>query len=677
MTIALLPKENEDDEDAASEAEYVASEIEKLLASGVKNNGEPIELSDIAILVRSAAAQAEEFRSVFEKHSIPLYNNAGGDFFENAEVLLALCLLNVIDDPHRDIYLAGLLKSPLFGFTLDELTLIRRHSKDGCLFDALKAYTADNDFKKGSDFLETLRRYQRKAEELPVDRLIWYLYTDTDLPALVYGGEGGNVRRANLTLLYEYARRFEGSSFRGLYNFIRYINDIIADKTKLEPAKIFSEASKTVKLMTIHQSKGLEFPVVFLCCCGKQFNDRDTKANIVAARSLGVAMKLPDSTGFARFDTPVRQAIVKQRADSQLEEEMRVLYVAMTRARERLYITAKVDDPESFSDKCYSDAKRLSRSVILQNGGYIKWILTSVEAHELRSESRPYLVIFPENVSTAADSIKKTPEPTAETDAELDRLVRERFDFVYPRQFLTKLPAKLSVSELYPTVLDADTAKLEPDELPKITAKVPLFMQDAPAETASPAERGTATHCFMQFCDFSRFKALMAESGRDRNRLEKLVADECARLGEERYLSQRAASLVSQRQLVRFFESTIFAELCASGDVRREHRFNVKLPAADFTSDEKLKNELSGESILVQGVIDCFYTNPDGSLTLLDYKTDYIPREMSRAEAEKMLLERHRLQLGYYKKALALIASKPVSRCLIYSFGLGGIIPVD
>ena len=128
---------------------------------------------------------------------------------------------------------------------------------------------------------------------------------------------------------------------------------------------------------------------------------------------------------------------------------------------------------------------------------------------------------------------------------------------------------------------------------------------------------------------------------------------------------------------MRFFESNIFAELCASGDVRREHRFNVKLPAADFTSDEELKNELSGESILVQGVIDCFFTNPDGSLTLLDYKTDYIPREMSRAEAEKMLLERHRLQLGYYKKALALIASKPVSRCLIYSFGIGGIIPVD
>ena len=665
VKIAIFEKPDEDD---TREAEFVAAEILRLMESETKNDGSKLKFSDFAILFRSAAERADEFREVFEKHGIPLYNNTGGDFFENAEVLLALCLLNAIDDPNRDIYLAGLLKSPLFGFTLDELTLIRRADDTGSLFDALKLYTLKNDFRKGEEFLGTLRKYQRKAEELPVDRLIWYLYSDTDLPALVFGSdENGSLRRANLTLLYEYARRFESSSFKGLYNFIRYINDILADKAKLEPAKIFSESSDTVKLMTIHQSKGLEFPVVFLCGCGKKFNESDLRQNIVAQRGLGIALKLPDSTGFARFDTPVRQAIVKKLGDSQLEEEMRILYVALTRARERLYVTAEVSEREEFLDKCQSDAKRLSRSVVMQNGGYIRWIMTAIAANDLRMKDSPCEIILAEPEVTGIFSAK-APEETKKSSAELKNLVRERFDFVYPNEFLTKLPAKLSVSELFPTVLDAEATPLEPEELPEITAKVPLFMQENPTDHASPAERGTATHCFMQFCDFERF--------RQPGDLKKLIADECERLGNDKYLSPRAASLVDQKQLRNFFESETFRAICASKRVCREHRFNVRLPAADFTADEKLKSELSGEFILVQGVIDCFYENNDGSFTLVDYKTDHIPRSMSADEAEKMLVARHKLQLGYYSEALRLITKRSVARTVIYSFGLGREIEI-
>lgn len=666
VKIALFEKPEEDD---TREAEFVASEIIRLMQTETKDDGSKLKFSDFAILMRSAADRADEFRQVFEAYGIPLYNNTGGDFFENAEVLLALCLLNVIDDPHRDIYLAGLLKSPLFGFTLDELTLIRRSDQNGSLFDALKFYTLENGFKKGIDFLDTLKKYQHKAEELPVDRLIWYLYTDTDLPALVFGSdENGSLRRANLTLLYEYARRFESSSFKGLYNFIRYINDILADKAKLEPAKIFSESSDTVKLMTIHQSKGLEFPVVFLCGCGKKFNENDLRQNIVVQRNLGIAMKLPDSTKFARFDTPVRQAIVKKLGDTQSEEEMRILYVAMTRARERLYVTAEVSEPEEFLEKCRSDAKRLSRSTIMQNGSYIKWILTSAAANDLRKKPSPCDIIFPEPNFPEPDHPQAT-ENRSEVPEELKKLVREHFDFIYPNEFLTKLPAKLSVSELYPTVLDSEAAQLEPEELPEITAKVPLFMQETPTDSASPAERGTATHCFMQFCDFERFKNRTQP-------LEKIISDECARLGDEKFLTPRAVSLVNKYQLKNFFESTVFEEICNSAKVFREHRFNVKLPASDFTADNALKSSILGEFILVQGVMDCFYENNDGSFTLVDYKTDYIPRGMPTAEAEKMLLDRHRLQLGYYSKALALITKKPIARTIVYSFGLGRAIEI-
>ncbi len=669
IKIALF---NKNEDGISNEPEYVASEIERLMRESTKNDGSRLKYSDFAILLRSAAERADEFRKVFEAHNIPIYNNAGGDFFENAEVLLALCLLNVIDDPHRDIYLAGLLKSPLFGFTLDELTLIRRASKDGSLFDALKFYVLNNDFKKGDDFLEALKKYQRKAEELSVDKLIWYLYSETDLPALVYGtDENGSLRRANLTLLYEYARRFEASSFKGLYNFLRYINDIIADKAKLETAKVFSESSDTVKLMTIHQSKGLEFPVVFICGCGKKFNENDLRQNIVAQRELGIAMKLPDTTGFARFDTPVRQAMVKKLGDSQLEEEMRVLYVAMTRAREKLCITAEVNEPQAFLDKCQSDAARLSRSTIMNNGGYIKWILTAVEANNIRKKHDPCEIVFPQ--PTNSEILEKNDintEKAYDSDKSFDELVHERFDFVYPNEFLTKLPAKLSVSELFPTVLDDDSAILEPTEIPEIAAKIPLFMQETPTDSASPAERGTATHCFMQFCDFGRFKNI------PKTDISSAIADECARLGEEKFLSPRAASIVNQNQLKRFFTSDIYSEICASKKVYREHRFNVKLPAADFTADEKLKMQLTDEFILVQGVMDCFFENPDGSFTLVDYKTDYIPRDLDHEAAKEMLLDRHKLQLGYYKTALEIITERKVSRCLIYSFGLGEVISV-
>ncbi len=682
VKIALLEKDDEDTETSA-EAEYVAREIETLLREGRKNDGSPIKYSDIAILMRSAASSAEDFRRVFEAHGIPLYNNAGGDFFENAEVLLALCLLNTIDDPHRDIYLAGLLKSPLFGFTLDELALIRRAKKDGSLFDALKLFTEETDFQKGHEFLAALSKYQHKAEELSVDRLIWYLYTELELPALVCGrDEGQGLRRANLTLLYEYARRFEGSSFKGLYNFIRYINDIIEDKAKLEPAKIFSEANDTVKLMTIHQSKGLEFPIVFICGCGKKFNEADLRSNIVSSRGLGIALKLPDQSGFAKFDTPVRQAIIKKLSDSQLEEEMRVLYVAMTRARERLIMTAEVKEPTELVDKCRSDAKRLSPSIIMQNGGYIRWILTAIGANNPTASNAPFEIVFP--TPSDIDEPTKAQKPEAvqkPSDPSLLATLRERFDFKYPNEYLTKLPAKLSVSELFPNVLDPDTAQLESEELTDISAKVPLFLQTAPTDSenappASAAERGTATHCFMQFCDFERFKRLRA-TDKSKNALVELIADECERLGRDSYLSPRATSLVNHYQLFGFFSDKIFERLCASPRVFREYRFNVKLPAADFTENEALRSSLSDATILVQGVIDCFFENPDGSFTLLDYKTDFVPRDADRAEARKMLLDRHRLQLGYYRKALELLTRKPISRVFVYSFSLNEAIPLE
>lgn len=665
----------EDDSVSAREAEYIACEISRLLKDGKKNDGEPIRPSDIAILMRSAKAHSAVLEGVFDKHGIPYYNNVDSGFFENEEILLALCILSITDNPTKDIYLAGALRSPVFGFTLDELIHIRRWHKDGCLYDALRAYCDENDFQKGKQFLQTLDRWRYKAEGMPVDKLLWYIYSDTDLPALVYD-KGNTVRRANLMLLYEYARRFEASSFKGLYNFIRYINDILEEKAQLENAKVFGESSDTVKFMTIHQSKGLEFPVCFICGTGKKFNENDLRSNIVMERSLGISLKLADTTGFARYDTPIRQAIVKRLADSQLEEEMRVLYVAMTRARERLYITALTSDPGKLLDSAKEDAARLSRYIIMKNGGYMRWILTALEHHRLTSDREIPVVTELIKDSSApiaeqVDSVCKQDEPQKLTEADTV-LVKEHFDFVYPYSAAAGIPAKLSVSKLVPTLLDGDAAELDTDTAAfSFESKRPLFLDGEPSERrADGAERGTATHLFMQFCDFSVFKGFCDDP-------ETAVREEAARLAERKYITRRAASLIDVRRLTAFFTGDTFARICASPNVWREHRFNVNLLAADFTTDPGTKKALMDKSVLVQGVIDCFFENPDGTLTLIDYKTDYIPTELEREAAEKLLLDRHRLQLLYYKAACEKISAKKVSRVAIYSFALGASIDVE
>lgn len=766
VRVALIDSESgdEDDEDVPlREAEYVAGEIKRLIAEEKKDDGSPIKPDDIAILMRSAKAHSDSFEKVFSKYGIPLANSADSDFFENSEVLLALSLLNVIDNPSRDIYLAGLLKSPVCGFTLDELIKIRRREPSGSLFDALKAYVRDKSFEKGEKFLKRLSVWRRKAELLPVDRLVWYLYEDTSLPALVSADEENDAasaenrsdrafrRRTNLTIFYEYARSFTSGASRGLYSFIRYLNDIIANHTKLGAAET-GAAKGAVRMMTIHQSKGLEFPVVFICGAGKKFNESDLRQSIVVERSLGAALKLPDETGFARFDTPVRQAIVKKLADAQLEEEMRVLYVAMTRARERLYVTGTA--PEKLLDAADADSLRMSRSTVMKNNGYLYWILLAAancertghpdelpyridvirqddaeasagdisdnadsetqrgnplsEAMDSMTETAESAVSAQGETVSAAEAgisesqssepanIKKADEAAAfapdESDdlsmlpeKELAALLDERFGFVYPYADAARLPAKLSVSDLYPELLDEDAAALEEaaddaadtqdendsKQKPSRFRRMPAFLSGEAAKTASAAERGTSTHLFMQFCDFKRFSAGM--------RLDdalKAVDAEAERLTEKRFINERIASLVDRRRAAVFFTGELFAEISASPDVRRETRFNVELPASDFTSDAELKRRLAGEKILVQGVMDCFYEAADGTLVLVDYKTDRIPKGMPVRDAEELLSERHRLQLSYYRAALEKISRKKVSKTLIYSFSLGKSVEI-
>ena len=711
------PAEETEEEDTAEKPEIrlIVGEIRRLLNGGKKADGTPIRPGDIAILSRTATCHSA-IAEALEAAGIPTATAEQKDFFENPEVLLLLCLLNTIDNPTRDIPLAGVLRSPLFGFTMDDLVLIRARTKDCPLIDAVRAMSeADEDdplARRCRDFIATLDHYRDAARALPVDKLLRRLYRERCL--LAYAGSGRDkqdraavrTRRTNLLRFYEYARRFESGSFKGLYQFIGYINGIIEEGTTIQFGGSASEDA--VSLMTIHKSKGLEFPVCFLCNTSSKFSAKDTESTLLFDRKIGLAIRLPDSTGFARLNTPMRVAIADHRNEELRQEEMRLLYVALTRAREYLYVTA---NSRSRRDSLLSKAALRAAqdggglaTALMDCNSYLEWMLTAMEtprgrdAYECRfldpsaldaylAEAEDTPALIPAKISEETD---ENAEPTMADSAILDAW-EARFDFKYPYEHLTTLPSKISVSDLHPAVLDHQL-DIEEDDMrfseedtqlrlrlghlaqrdaaddmsamvEKWLSRTPAFCRTEETETVSAAERGTATHLFLQFCDMERAR-------RDGVRAEAI------RLTEQRFLPPHVAQEIREDQLTRFFASDFYERLRRARRVWREQRFQLLLPAESFTQNEDDARELSGEVLLVQGVIDLFFEAEDGKLILCDYKTDALTREERRdpSQAAKKLIARHERQLSYYAQALEQLCGRRPDEVLIYSLPLGDAI---
>lgn len=673
--LALAEKGNTEDGDEESTPEFrwVAGEIARLIREEKLDDGSPIRPRDIAILMRGKTAVSALINAL-EDADIPCALGASDDFFEHPEVLMMLCLLNTIDNPNRDIYLVGTLRSPLFGFTPDELVSVRGAAQgDEPFYAALRRYTAENGWAKGEAFLAKLAEYRTLAEGAPVDRLLNDLYRDTAV--LAFAGaddpEGRDTRspeekRANLLMLYDYARRFEAGSYRGLYNFIRYLNDTIDEGAKIDAPP--PSAEDAVRIMTIHQSKGLEFPVCFVCELGRNFNHTDAQANLLFAHDAGIALRLRDESGFARRTSPIFKAIAAHINDTQMEEEMRILYVALTRARERLYITAQhKGDREKLLAEATVNHNMRSADGLMHGTCYLDWVLTAL----MGTPEDCWQLVLPDAEERATAETDSTAEAEAEVPAadphapeaeqELIDLLTQRFSFRYPHEHLTRIPAKLAVSRLSPDLLDEDApAELQGEvHLPEMRLR-PAFL-DGFAQSAGElaAERGTATHVFLQFCDFSHISAPIPES----------IDRETQRLLEKGFITSRMAELLRRDELAAFFAGPLYAELCAARWTLRERRFHLHFPAARFTQDAELSDALEDQQILVQGVIDLCYESADGRLVLCDYKTDRLPHD--RAEAHRILAERHSGQLGYYAEACRVLFGREPDRICLWSLALG------
>ena len=675
VTLAVMTAPEYDDDDdyesnaennRSSEANYIAHTIKNLIYFGRKADGSRIREGDIAVLYRSGN-MIPHLEKAFAEREIKYSGGEDNNYFENPDVLLVLSLLNVIDNPNKDIYLAATLRSPLFDFTLDDLIILRRYcDRSLSLFETVEEYSANEDnplAQKCREFLDALSEMRDMSISSPTDKLLKYIYASKRFSST------GLATSENLRLLYEYARKFESASFKGLYNFIEYINKLISKNTKFKTAAS-SDSPDKVRLMTIHSSKGLEFPVCFICGTGGEFNRSEFKDSMLFEHSVGIAMKLPDRTGFARINTPMRHTVAHQISLNQVEEEMRVLYVALTRAREMLYITGSTTKKES---RLLEDAEFRSRYVgthnLLKCKSYLEWILASIHGQDLSDICD--LKFIPASLYSDWDL-----DEASATDADCERFIDDiyseeealddffltplitSFRFNYKYSALSRIPAKISVSRLSPDALDITNDHLNLFDKEK-KAVVPSILSGGADQKISSSERGTATHLFLQFCDFERTE----RTG---------VTEELARLITEKFIPASAADAVFAEELEGFFESELYKKIKSAKRILREQRFNILLPPSLFSKDAEFIAQIEkfeDEKLAVQGVIDLIVIDADDGIHLYDYKTDRLSAaEMNNDSLlQKKMSDLHAEQLSYYKMAIEKLFGKPCASAEIYS----------
>ncbi len=645
----------------SAEAMVIAERIAELkgtLTVTDKNGSRPLEYRDCCILLRSHKSHAAAYREALSLYGIPSVAAIENGFFETAEIRVTLSLLRCIDNPLQDIPLAALMLSPLFGFTTDDVALVHLCRPKAALYTALCAARTEAEpalAKRCAQLCDTLRHYRDLSALLTVDRLLSRLYEELALPELVCARFGGALRADNLQLLYDRCTQFEQAGFRGLSAFIRHMDRLQEQQVKLSGAAP-NNGENAVQIISVHGSKGLEYPVVFLAGLGTEFNRESAKADLLLHTEYGVGMTARDPVAFTRRHTLPWQALqLIQRADDRAEE-LRILYVAMTRAREKLYLVSSVANPErrlgTLGALVESMGPTLSPSMIVEADSMSDWVLAALLRHPSAVDLRALagleegLVFSPSTSPIEFSFCTPNPPPQvsvqsaepAAPDEELVRTLREHIAYTYPHAALAAVPTKLAASELAadPTRPDS-VAHARPSSLS--------------ADGLPPAERGPAMHTFMQFSDY----AAAAES----------VDREADRLVAQGFLSAQAAESLDRARLRAFFDNDLYARMCRAERVLREYHFTYR-EGADVHNAAITDPQ---ETVVVQGIADCVFIE-DNALVIVDYKTD-------RVRHPEELVARYAAQLRIYARALSTVLQLPVRECLLYSFSLNRCIPVN
>ena len=621
------------------EAEYVAGQIRALLDAGTTvsdgHGGErKLRCGDIAVLLRSNKNVGERYRQALSARGIPAVSQQGGGFFRSLEITVLLALLAVVDNPRQDVALIAALRSPLYGFSPDDLADIRRYDKDHDFYTALTL--ASGDRPDAAAFLAELEAYRALAADLSVEDLLGRICERRDVYALLSAMPDGEDRRENVRALLHYARLFEQDGYRGTFRFLEWLQRL--EKAGEEPRTGAVEARDAVLISSIHHSKGLEYPVVFLCDTTHRFNLRDSAAAVLSDPRLGVGGKVVDVRRGVRYPTLAWRAIARETKIKSLSEELRVLYVAMTRAKERLYITGTWADAEK-AQRRFSEGltSPLPPELLLTDGSMGDWLLRAALL-----PASP-IVLRVESAAAAATPLPPLPagEPlrVPETGEEAPAV-----RWAYPMEWASALPSKLTASALEGTDPDPDAASIAPETKRRAAPRRPRLDADAPL---TAAERGTAVHTALQFVDFARCTTRQG------------IEEELAHLRAQGHLSPRQAEAVDPAMLERFFRSDTGRRALRAEGLWRELRFSLLTPAERFFPVP------AGEQVLLQGVVDCCFLE-DGALTVVDYKTDYVTPDTLAAKTAE-----YAPQVRVYAMALERMLGYPVKEGVLFFLRAG------
>lgn len=655
----LLDPEDQDRREA--EARLVGMQIQQMVGSfpiwdAKLSAYRPMAYRDIVILLRTVSGWAETFGEVLGDMGIPCFTGSQKGYFSAVEVRTVLAYLEVLDNPVQDIPLAAVMRSPIGGFSDEALAKIRSASEERRFYDCCVAYRdsgEDAALRLELDvFFGQLENFREKAAYTPIHLLLWEILDATGYGAYAAALPAGQQRKANLDMLVEKAIAYEATSYRGLYHFIRYMESLKRYEVDYGEASLGTEADDTVRIMSIHKSKGLEFPVVFVSGLGKQFNETERRGRLALHPSFGIGCDYVDTTLRLRQPSLLKKVIQKTSAMENLGEELRILYVAVTRAKEKLILTGTLTDAAQKLEACQSlngrQEEPLPYSTLAGASSYLDWVLPALLQHSgedcflLRVISAGELPREREKAK-ASDLWRVLEHPKEEPEAK--RYLERVFSEEYPYKEEQAVFAKVSVSELkkQPGFLEEnESLELYPAKEHKAT--VPRFRA---AETpVRGSARGTIYHTFMENLDFHKKDMLETQ-------LEEWI--KCGKMTRD----EAAAVCISD--IRRFLESNIGHRMERAeegGRLHREQPFVLGVPAHEIRSSWQ-----SEELVLVQGIIDAWFEE-DGGIVIVDYKTD-------RVRTMQTLAERYHIQLEAYAKAVERLTGKPVKECGIYSFCLG------
>ena len=578
-----------------------------------------------------------------------MYSDTSLEYLHSIEIQTIMNLLKVIDNPTVDIPLVSVLRSMIGGFTDNELIQIRLTDAKKSFYETMNAYSKEDALKEKIQlFLAKIKAWKQEAAYLELDEFIWKLYTDTGYYHYVSLMPDGILRQANLKLLFEKAKQYEKVSFKGLYHFIHFIDKVKMNSGDLSSAKLIGENENVVRIMSIHKSKGLEFPVVFLCNSNKKFNIQDLNNPILLHQDLGLGANYIESKTKLQYPTLAKEAIKRKIKEEILSEEMRILYVALTRAKEKLIITGVTPDlKKAFVEKkellaVYPKEEKINTNLLKKYTSYLDWI-ELVYLKNDQTKCFQFTAISKKEIldkegtsaeETSLHPFEKLEEQIKKTPLKQIDEIRKKLNWEYPAIALSKIEAKSSISKIKQK---ANHEKQEASTL----MNVPMFLQEE-NQKLTGAQKGTLIHLCMQ--------NLSLQEEYTKEKLEELIQE----LFVQKKITQLEAENIDVLKLLHFTQSQLWQEVKKAKRVEREKPFYMSLPVKEVEG-----KEVEGE-VLVQGVIDLFYINQQDEIVLVDYKTDYVT-------AKEELIQKYSQQLALYKRALEAAFNQKVSKTYLYS----------